>query len=202
MAVLIGVILGLSTLLFIGPVFFYLLKTSIESGFKSGLSVAIGIIIGDIIYVLVVLMGFGKILSSPEYIRWFALFGGVLVLFFGVKYLFFSRRKKKIEEKFKTKSVLYFGLNGFLINFVNPFVLVVWVGFYAYSKTKLVDETSVIVSLLFALVTILSTDILKVFYSNKLGSYFSANNLTKVYKVFGILMICFSIRLFYEFMKS
>ena len=49
MSILTGLFLGLTTLLFIGPVFFYLLKTSIEYGVKPGVSVAFGIIIGILI---------------------------------------------------------------------------------------------------------------------------------------------------------
>jgi len=55
-----GILLGLSTLLFLGPVLFYLLKSSMESGFKAGVAVASGIILGDIICVILVLSG-GKI---------------------------------------------------------------------------------------------------------------------------------------------
>ena len=49
MAILTGILLGLGTMLFVGPVFFYLLKSTLESGFKAGIAVALGIILGDVI---------------------------------------------------------------------------------------------------------------------------------------------------------
>jgi threonine/homoserine/homoserine lactone efflux protein len=49
MELITGILLGLSTLLFIGPVFFYLVKTTLEGGIWAGVSVAIDVVIGDVI---------------------------------------------------------------------------------------------------------------------------------------------------------
>mgnify|MGYP003340062785 CR=1 FL=1 len=46
-----GVLAGLSMLLFIGPVFFTLLKSALQHGIKTGVSVAFGIFISDVICV-------------------------------------------------------------------------------------------------------------------------------------------------------
>ncbi len=64
MPIVTGVLLGLSTLLFVGPVFFYLLKSSMENGVKSGVAVAVGIILGDIICVLLAIYGIGDYLET------------------------------------------------------------------------------------------------------------------------------------------
>ena len=85
MPILTGILLGLTTLLFIGPVFFYLLKSSIESGFKVGLAVATGIIIGDIFCVLLAVYGFGSYFESTETQKWFAGLGGLILFIFGSK---------------------------------------------------------------------------------------------------------------------
>ena len=96
MAILTGILLGLSTLVFIGPVFFYLLQSSIEKGFKAGLAVALGIIFGDIICVILAIYGFGDFFSSSQNIRYFGLVGGIILIFFGIMYFI---KKNKIKSR-------------------------------------------------------------------------------------------------------
>ena len=74
MEIITGILLGLSTLLFIGPVFFYLVKSTLEEGIYAGISVALGIILGDIIYVFLIVKEFSDFLNEPQYQKWFALF--------------------------------------------------------------------------------------------------------------------------------
>ena len=201
MPILTGIFLGFTTLLFIGPVFFYLLKSSIESGFKAGVAVAVGIIIGDIICVLLALFGFGSFFESPENQKIFAGVGGIILLFFGLKYFFkpnLNDSKSKINS---SKSVLIYGVNGFLINFVNPFVFAVWFGFYTLNISKYDKEDSVVLSLIITLLVIFATDILKVFFAQKLIPFLTKKRLVKLFKIFGVIMVGFSIRLIIIFFK-
>jgi threonine/homoserine/homoserine lactone efflux protein len=199
MPILTGIFLGLTTLLFIGPVFFYLLKSSIESGFKAGLAVAIGIIVGDVICVLLAIYGFGSFLESPENQKWFAGIGGVILLLFGLKYFFkpsIGETKSKINS---TKSLVVYGVNGFLINFVNPFVFAVWFGFYTLNISKFDQENTVVFSLIITLSVIFVTDVLKAYFAQKLAPLLNKKRLLVLFKVFGVIMIAFSIRLIVTF---
>ena len=199
MEIITGILLGLSTLLFIGPVFFYLLKSSVEHGLKAGLTVAIGIILGDIIYVVLALKGLGSLLQNEVTIKWLAFAGGLLLLGMGIKYLFFPSNTTKITSKNKTNSYWIIGLNGFLINFVNPFVFGIWVLFLSINQTKFESETAVVTSLISTLAIIFLTDLLKVFFAHKLKKFITSKRLKLIYKVFGIIMIVFGLRLFIEF---
>ncbi|MDC1370755.1 LysE family translocator [Flavobacteriales bacterium] len=199
MSILTGLFLGLTTLLFIGPVFFYLLKTSIEYGVKPGVSVAFGIIIGDIICVLLAIFGFGSFFEQPEVQKAFAGIGGLLLLFYGLKYIIKPTVSFSKNDKIKAESLVKYFLNGFLINFVNPFVFAVWFGFYTLSSSKYTNESVVIICLVTALVAIFVTDILKVIFANKLSYFINPANLKLAFKIFGVIMIVFSLRLFLEF---
>lgn len=194
MAFLTGVLLGLSTLIFIGPVLFYLLKSSMESGVKAGLAVALGIIVGDIICVVLALYGVGRFFESEESQRWLAIVGGIILLLIGLKYLLKPVAKKEIKEKFKRKSLGVYFLNGFLVNFVNPFVFFVWLGFVSINQAKY-DETGVILSLITTLLVIFTTDCLKAFFASKLIRVIRPEVLSKVFRFFGVLMLVFAIRL-------
>ena len=195
MEVITGILLGLSTLLFIGPVFFYLVKSTLEQGLRAGISVAIGIIIGDIIYVFLIVEGLSDFLDNDLFKKWFALFGGILLLFLGLKYIFKPIARTRFLKNISSNSFGIYMVNGFLLNFVNPFVLAVWIGFYSINQSKFENKSAIIFSLIITLIVIFVTDCLKVIFANKMKSYVKENKLKMVYKYFGIIMILFGIRL-------
>ena len=201
MSILSGFLFGLSTLLFIGPVFFYLLKSSIESGLKAGIAVATGIIVGDIICVLLAIYGFGDYFETPIVQKFFAGIGGILLLAFGLNYFFKPSINLKVEGKFTSKKIMVYFINGFLINFINPFVFAVWFGFYTVNKAKLENENSIIISMTVTLIVIFSTDLLKAFFAKKITNYIKPSKLKIIFKAFGVIMIGFAIRLFFVLFK-
>ena len=93
MAILTGFILGLGTLLFIGPVLFYLLKSAMESGFKAGISVALGIVAGDFICAALALYGAQSFLKNNRFEFWTAILGGLDLVC--------NRLKIRAQSKFK-----------------------------------------------------------------------------------------------------
>ena len=200
-AIFIGIGLGLSTLVFIGPVLFYILKSSVENGRQAGYQVALGIITGDVIYVILVLNGLGSYVAQSGVQKNLALVGGAILLFLGIKNLFSKNLSTEVREKIKNKSSWSFFANGFLINFINPFVVVVWIGFMSLLQSKFDNEIEIHFALLSCLLIILTTDLLKAFYSEKLKKIITDKKLIQMNFWFGILMICFSLRLFYQYFQ-
>ncbi len=198
MAIITGILLGLSTLIFIGPVLFYLIKSSMESGAKAGISVAFGIISGDIIYVLLALYGAKTFFDDPIHQKWIALSGGLILLIIGIKYALKPNIDTQIDGKIKNKSLGIYFLNGFLINFINPFVFAVWLGFITYNHSLYNDQWTII-SLIATLSVILGTDIFKAIFANRLLKLIRPRILAKVFRVFGIVMILFGFRLIWAY---
>lgn len=189
-----GVLLGLSTLGFIGPVFFYLVKSALESGFKAGLSVALGIVIADVLCLLCVLYGAQPFIENPDNQQWFLLIGACILLFMGYKFLFKPNLKTKVDVKYKRKSLVFYFINGFVINFVNPFVFLVWIGFVTYIESIYVGY-EIVVALVTILLVIFTTDTLKALYARKLKKYIQPHYLKRVFQFFGIIMLGFGVRL-------
>ena len=200
MAILTGILLGLGTLLFIGPVFFYLLKSSLESGFKAGFAVVLGIIIGDIICVFLSFYGGQSFFENPDNQKWIALSGGIVLLLMGIKFLLQKESAPAVEGKFKAQTFGVYFINGFIINFVNPFVFIVWFGFIALCKSKY-ESTELVISIVVILATIFVTDLLKVHFANKLVGISKPKVLKIIFKIIGILMIIFGGRLIFEFFR-
>ena len=168
MALLTGFFLGLGTLLFIGPVFFYLLKSSIESGFKAGVSVALGIILGDILCLGIALYSTTEFIAQPSFVFWASIIGGTILLLIGLKYVLKPNLNTIVKGRLQRSSLLVYGINGFLINFVNPFVFAVWFGFVSYTEA-LYDHDTALFSLLVSLVVIFSTDVLKALFAERIS---------------------------------
>ena len=194
MALFTGLLLGLGTLLFIGPVFFYLIKSTLESGFKAGIFVALGIILGDILCLLIALYGSNEFMTRPTFVLWASIIGGGLLLFMGLKYVLKPNLDTTVKGRLQRSSIFVYGINGFLINFVNPFVFAVWFGFVSYTKA-LYDNGTAVFSLVITLSVIFSTDVLKALFAERISWLIEPQKLKNIFRVFGALMICFSIRL-------
>jgi threonine/homoserine/homoserine lactone efflux protein len=185
MALFTGLLLGLGTLLFIGPVFFYLIKSTLESGFKAGIFVALGIILGDILCLLIALYGSSEFMAQPTFVLWASIIGGTLLLFMGLKYVLKPNLDTTVKGRLQRSSLLVYGINGFLINFVNPFVFAVWFGFVSYTKA-LYDNGTALFSLVITLSVIFSTDVLKALFAERISHLIEPQKLKNIFRVFGL----------------
>lgn len=197
MEIVTGTILGLSTLLFIGPVFFYLIESSVSYGTRAGISAAIGIIIGDILYVILSLKGLRPVLESPSNQKWIAIIGGSLVVIIGLRYIFKPKSKPSAHLHLNKKGLLSISIKAFLLNFINPFVLAVWIGFITYNQAKFDTQYAVTVSLTTTLLVIFLTDIVKVLLATKIKKAIIPKYFTIIQKVIGLLLLIFALKLFY-----
>lgn len=195
-----GYMVGLGMIIFIGPVFFFLLSSSLKGGFIPGLLVALGIIVSDIIYVILCSYGLTQLITHPTSLYWIALIGGILLIGMGVKYI--STREFIIEtpNSLNTKHYFEFFTKGFLVNFINPFVLLVWIGLIEYTK-----QTPTITSswyLTGVLLGIFSTDFAKVLLAKHIKKLITPYVLKRIYKISGVILIIFGLRMcFYFYFK-
>lgn len=187
---------GLILVILIGPVFFTLLKCSLEYGFKAGFTVAVGIITGDIICVALGLglLGDTTFLKDPEVLLYIGIAAGVIVFILGLRYYF--RPSLETEgKKIKLKASRYFGFftQGFLVNFINPFVFTVWFGYIALAKNNYEAESDQLLFLSAALLGIFSTDILKAAFAHVLKIFLRIDWLTRIYKIIGVILMALGI---------
>jgi threonine/homoserine/homoserine lactone efflux protein len=190
-----GYLLGLGMILFIGPVFFLLLSISLQMGTNAGVLAAIGIIISDIACVSICYYWIDLFLYKDSAKFWLLLVGGSLLILLGLKYLLKSSNPS--EENTRLPPLHYFTcfLKGFLVNFVNPFVFFVWIGVVAYAKEIAASGNNSYIYLGGVLAAILSTDLLKVFTAAKIKSFLKQNSLKYFYRVSGLILIGFGIRM-------
>lgn len=192
-----GFLVGLALIILIGPVFFTLLKSSLQHGVLAGSLVALGIFISDIIAVLLCVFGASTYLKSEESKFFLALTGGILLIAMGVRY--FLKKKKAEEEtiQLNTKHYVGFFSKGFLVNFVNPFVFAVWIGIIKVAGDKHGFDKNLGIYLSGTLLAIFSSDMTKVFLAAKIKNLLKPEILFVLYKIIGICLVLLGLRFLY-----
>jgi len=189
-----GYLLGLGMIVFIGPVFFFLLSSTLKAGLIPGLLVALGIIISDVVCVLLCSFGLTSVITHPDAHLWIALIGGALLIGIGLKYLLSKQQIQEERLNLKAHHYPWFFIKGFLVNFVNPFVIMVWIGVIHYAEQQ--SESNSSVFLCGALLAIFTTDVLKVILAKRIQTYINPKSLQWTYRIFGVILIGFGMRMF------
>lgn len=192
-----GLLIGLGMIVFIGPVFFTLLQSSLQHGFKAGFSVALGILISDVVCVVLCYWGALAFFKDETNQFWLAIVGAVLLFVMGGKYILFPNLKTEYKFDFSNKYYLSFFTKGFAVNFINPFVFIVWVGIITYANETFDAVNHVYAYLAAALLGIFITDTLKAILADKLKRVIQPKFLLKAYKIMGVLLIGFAIRMIF-----
>ena len=196
-AVVKGLVFGLVLAMLIGPVFFALIETSIEYGFRRGVFVAIGIALSDTMYIIVSYYGLTSLLADETMDKYLGYAGGCILIGFGVFSFFKSQRKQEtVDLKLKAKGFKRFIFKGFMINGINPMVLFFWIGAISLATVEHKFSTSdTFMFFLSIIATVFFTDVLKVYLANKLRSFVTQRSIKILNIVTGIAMILFGIKL-------
>lgn len=195
MSILEGYLIGLAMVIFIGPVLFLLLNTSLISGVRSGIGVALGVIISDLVCVLLCFYGLASLFENESHQFWIGLLGSLIVLGIGIGYLF--KKKQDIFSKDRRRQGFWVStIKGFSVNFFNPFVFGLWIAVFHYGSSK---YQSIELSLFMGsiLIGVFSMDVLKVFLSKRIKRFISPDRLQLFFKITGVVLILFSIRLLF-----
>lgn len=191
-----GLFLGLGTLIFIGPVFFLILQITLAYGKLAGFYIALGILISDISYLLLFKFALYEKLSSltnSKYLYWTF---SVLLLTMGIGSFF--KKKNNFKKKIQNNALVLLA-KGFLINFVNPFVFVFWLGIYNYVENKFQLGKDQFSFFFAAMIGILTIDLARIFFSDYLKRKLTNSVLSKLNITIGIVFICISIYLFTQY---
>jgi len=194
-----GVAFGAVLAMIIGPVFFSLVQTSVESGFISGIFMSVGISLSDLTYVILSYLGVTQLAQNDNFSFYPALLGGLILITFGVISFLKGRYRGNINKiKNNNKNIFKLIIKGFLINGINPFALIFWIGAmslatveYGYSGSQLRIFFVVV------LVTVFTTDVTKSYLSNKLRKIINYRFVKVMNNIVGVVLITFGIRLIY-----
>ena len=183
--------LGFLLSFMVGPVFFVLLETSATKGFRAGFTFDLGVIIADIFFLVIAYFSSFQLLENLSNQPGLYVFGGVILLVYGLTTFFRSDFKEK-QTRIVTRGSDYLGLfvKGFLLNFINIGVLVFWLGVIIIVGPSLDNQPNRIITFFSAMLgAYLVTDIFKIILAKQLRRKLTRDRILMVKKTLGVILI-------------
>ncbi|MBK0382664.1 LysE family translocator [Pedobacter sp. SD-b] len=194
-----GIGLGIVLSFLTGPVFFALIKTSIEKGFYAGVALASGVVISDFIYMTITLFGTSLLSFESTYRMPIGILGSAILLGIGFYYLFKKIKINYKDEPSRLKHAGYF-FKGFFMCIFNPFILLYWISVSSgvYSVYGELTSKQIIPFFGAILITLFSMDSLKAYLAHKMRYKIKERSLQNLNKIAGIIIIIFALKLIYN----
>ncbi|MBG6186798.1 LysE family translocator [Flavobacterium sp. CAN_S2] len=195
--ILAGIPWGIFLSFMIGPVFFILLETSIIKGFRAALVFDLGVILGDIVFIGIAYLGSYRLIQSLKDQPALFIFGGVLMLAYGI--ISFIQLKKEhkintdiIDKEIVKKNYISLFIKGFLLNIINIGVLGFWLAIIISVGPKLEMQTPRMITFFIAVIgTYLFVDCIKILLAKQLKTKLTPVNILKIKKGISIVMMVF-----------
>jgi threonine/homoserine/homoserine lactone efflux protein len=197
-----GVKVGLILCFMIGPIFFALIQTGMEEGFRAGAMMGLGIWLSDLAFILVAYSGvafIGRLLEGRVFPVVMGLVGSVLLIGFGLVAILRrpNFRYYRLPQTHRTSSYLTLWLKGFLLNSVNPFTIFFWLGLMSAVILKNSDA-NLHDSLYFfsgVIGIIVMTDIAKILLAKRIRRILRPRRLLWLRRISGGALILFGLTL-------
>ncbi len=201
-AFIVGCVLGFFLMISVGPVIFTIIKQSLNNGMKGGFSFVAGVWLSDLILVIASNMFSVLVSDVLKYKKFIGYAGSLFLIGMGVYYLFLKKVKIKTdgdgnETRFRKRDAARIFISGFLINTLNPVLILTWF-LYAIGFSIKYDIQQRIVIFATCLSINIGSDILKVLLAEKLRSKLTVHNISVINKIAGTILVAFGGFLLYE----
>ncbi|HTQ63653.1 MAG TPA: LysE family transporter [Puia sp.] len=198
-AILKGFALGFVLALSVGPIIFTIIKQSLNNGHRGGFSFVAGVWMSDIILVVLSNVFTALVEELLEYKKIIAYCGSFFLVAMGVYFVFFKKISLNTDTSgnaalFRKRDMLRIFASGFLINTLNPGVIIFWLGnATVLSLTHTLKQRIVIFSV--CLLVNMTADVGKVLMAGNLRKRLTLKTLSVINKISGIILIGFGIAL-------
>lgn len=184
-------------MLAMGPVFFTIIQTSLEKGFRTAVLVATGVMLSDVFYMSIASFGLSQFLESQEFQLFLSIGGGIILFVYGLILFFRKTKLRPFNQQAVEGNALRHIMKGWLINFLNPFVFVFWLGVAGLAHVDYGNnQFNQLMFFMGIIVMVYSSDILKSYLANQLRSIVTMTLISKLNKALGILLIASGLWLF------
>ncbi|MCC5921090.1 MAG: LysE family translocator [Cyclobacteriaceae bacterium] len=194
-----GLLFGLILSVSIGPVFFALIQNAIENGFFAGFLMAVGIAVSDAAFISILFFGLAAYADNSSFQMVLGGVGGLIMLAFGIGSLIkpapHSASSLEVRQRHTKKKHI---VKGFLLNGINPFVLIFWLGIVSLAKVKYQYSGQEAFWFFFLIVaTVFFFDLIKSYLAMRLKRLITPRLMKILNRIVGLLLIVFALRLFY-----
>ncbi|AQS94260.1 MULTISPECIES: LysE family translocator [Polaribacter] len=189
-------LIGFFMAFMIGPVFFMLIQTSILKGARAAIVFDLGVILGDLSFILIAYYGSRSLLEKIKDDPRLFFLGGLVLIIYGLITYLEKENKKEALESAKIVDVpiknnyLKLFFKGFFLNFINVGVLAFWLGtVLVIGPTLKMDQNAIFWYFGTVLIGYFVTDLGKIFLAKQLKSKMTPQVIFRVKKIMGIILI-------------
>jgi threonine/homoserine/homoserine lactone efflux protein len=192
-----GLALGFVLVLSVGPIIFTIIKQSLTNGYKGGLSFVAGVWLSDVILVTLSNAFTSLVAELLEHKREIGIGGSIFLIAMGAYFVFLKKVKLTPNTnnevgRFRKRDMAKIFASGFIINTLNPGVIIFWLGnATVLSLTHTFKQRIIIFSV--CLLVNMAADVGKVMMAGKLGKRLTLHNLSIINKISGLILIGFGI---------
>ena len=183
----------------IGPVFFMLIQTSILKGARAAIAFNVGVILGDIVFIVIAYLGSRRLLEQIKDDPRLFFIGGLILIIYGlITYLDKSNKKEAeaapVIDIPVSNNYVKLLFKGFFLNFINIGVLGFWLGLIVViGPTLNMNPTYIFWYFTTIVISYFITDLGKIFLAKKLKSKLTPLVIYKIKKTMGIMLIIFGV---------
>ena len=192
-ALLKGFAISLLLIFSVGPVVFTIIKQSITNGKAGGFSFVAGVWLSDLLWVVLSNL-FSELVSElMDFKKQIAFTGSFFLIGLGIFYLFFKKIHIKEDENkivITARTHAKLVLSGFLINSLNPTLILFWLTTAAAIAANHTIYQRIIIFTT-CLIINSASDILKVVLAGRLRSKLNEKNISMINKISGLILLIF-----------
>ncbi len=193
-AIIKGFLMGLLLVISVGPVIFTIIKQSINNGKEGGFSFVAGVWVSDLVWVLLSNLFSEFVTTLLDFKKPIGIAGSAFLISMGVFYLFFKKVNVHPQDislpPLQGSDHAKLALQGFLVNTLNPGVMVFWLtSVTAIAITHTIRERIIIFGT--CLIINMAADVGKVVLAGKLRSKLTIHNIRVINRISGFILLCF-----------
>jgi threonine/homoserine/homoserine lactone efflux protein len=189
-------LIGFFMAFMIGPVFFMLIQTSILKGARAAIAFDMGVILGDITFILIAYFGSRSLLEKIKDDPRLFFIGGLVLIIYGIITYFDRENKKEAINAAKTIEVpiknnyLKLFIKGYFLNFINIGVLAFWLATVLVIGPSLkMDQNAIFMYFSTVILGYFVSDLGKIFLAKQLKSKMTPAIIYRVKKIMGIILV-------------
>lgn len=202
LAALYGLIAGILLCLTFGTVFFSLIQTSVERGYRSGIQIALGVVASDAFFCFTAIFGTAFLPQIEHFDQWIGAIGIVFLVILAINNFMkvptveikqYDENQSRRFENFK-----YF-LKGVALNALNPVNFMSWAAIAAYLRTKgRYDLNEMIMFFSMSLVGVFSTQSALAIYAARLRRLLTVRVMHYINILTGVVFLVVAGKLLWE----
>jgi threonine/homoserine/homoserine lactone efflux protein len=195
--ILYGFLVGVALCLTFGTVFFALIQNSVDNGFRSGMKIVFGVIVGDALFVLAALLGTSFIPKVQGFEHLMAFVGVLFLTAMGLVNIL-KGTPRLAYPKTRLGNAVYYVTTGFFLNALNPINFVSWVTIVAYIRSHLHYDVAQQYGFMGAsLLGVFVTEMALAYYAHRLKRLFTPRVVTIFNRTTGFMFLAVATQIAY-----